>query len=70
MLLRNGKLQGELGVSFSPRLQTALSIAKQNQNPGASVLLTPNHQHKERETTYNTISNDEGLEINKETSSI
>jgi len=67
MFLRNGKISGELGVSFSTRLQNALSIAKQNKNPGASVLLTPDHQHKERETTYNTISNDEGLESNKET---
>ena len=47
MLLRNGKIPGELGVSFSPRLQNALSIAKQNKTPCASVSLTPDHQHKE-----------------------
>jgi hypothetical protein len=54
MLLRNGKIPGELGVSFSPRLQHALSIAKQNKTSGASVLLTPDQQHKERETIHNT----------------
>ena len=67
MLLRSGKILGELGVTFSPRLQNALSIAKQNKNPGASDLLTPAHQQKEREITYNTLSNDQGLEGNKET---
>jgi hypothetical protein len=67
MLLRNGKIPGELGVSFSPRLQHALSIAKQNKTSGASVLLTPEHQHKERETTHNTISPVEGIENHKET---
>jgi len=67
MLLRNGKIPGELGVFFSPRLQHALSIAKQNQTSGASVLLTPDHQHKERETTHNTISPDEGIENHTET---
>ena len=67
MLLRNGRIPGELDVSFSPRLQHALSIAKQNKTSGASVLLTPDHQHKERETTHNTISPDEGIKNHKET---
>ena len=66
MLLRNGKILGELDVSFCPRLQHALSIAKQNKTSGAFVLLTPDHQHKERETTHNTISPDEGIENRKE----
>jgi hypothetical protein len=57
MLLRNGKI---------PRLQHELSIAKQNKTSGASVLLTPDHQHKERKTTHNTISPDEGIENHKE----
>jgi len=67
MFLRDGKISGELGVSFSPRLQNALSIAKQNKTPGASVLLTPDHQHREGETTHNALSPDEGIENNKET---
>jgi hypothetical protein len=44
MLLRNGKIPGELDVSFSPRLQHALSNAKQNKTSGASVLLTPDRR--------------------------
>ena len=67
MFLRNGKISGERGVSFSPRLQNALSIAKQYKTPGASVFLTPDHQHREGETTHNALSPDEGSENNKET---
>ncbi len=67
MFLRDGKISGELGVSFSPRLQNALSIAKKNKTPGASVLLTPDHQHREGETTHNALSPDEGIENNIET---
>ena len=66
MLLRNGKIPGELGVSFSHRFQHALSIAKQNKTSGASVLLTPDHKHKERETTHNTNSPDESIENHEE----
>ena len=69
-LLRNGQIPCELGASFSPRLQNALSIAKENKTPGAAVLLTPDHQHKEKEigtTSNKTISPDKGIEINKET---
>ena len=67
MFLRNGKISGERGVSFSPRLQNALSIAKQNKTPGESVLLTPDHQHREGKTTHNALSSDVGSENNKET---
>ena len=67
MFLRNGKNSGELGVSFSPRLQNALSIAKQNKTPGASVLLTPDRKQKEGETTHNALSPDEGIKNNNET---
>ena len=67
MFLRNGNISVERGVSFSPRLQNSLSIAKQNKTPGVSVLFSPDHQHREWETTHNALSPDEGSENSKET---